>query len=139
MKKIIISPSQVGLFFSFFFLVFLLAGWLCGETRILPMMAPRIPLSGYHLGHGGPVIPVSFPNQPDDEDGSALGVFQPAPNYAVDFHFRPRTGSGVRFLFGQFADDAAEFHFRPALATPVTKRRCAASSDPASALSWIQT
>ena len=58
-------------------------------------MALRIPVWGCfarsRLG-----APLSFPNQPGDVE---LGVFQPAPSGAVDFHFRPRINFGARFRF----------------------------------------
>lgn len=78
------------------------------------------------------MVLVSFPNQPDD---AGLGVFQAAPNCAVDFHFRPLTGFGARFLFFRPVDGA----FRFGLALPVRKHRCVASSDRGAVQKWIPT
>ena len=76
------------------------------------------------------MIPVSFPNQPDDGE---LGVFQAVPNCAVGFHFRPLTGFGARFLFVRPVDGA--FHFDPA--SPAMKHRCVASSGRGAGQKWI--
>lgn len=79
------------------------------------MKAPRIPLSGYRLVPGrDPVIRhrTSFPKVGRDDGHAALGVFQPAPNYAVDYHFRLRTGFGARFLFGRLGSDGCDGRFR---------------------------
>lgn len=79
------------------------------------MKAPRIPLSGYRLVPGrDPVIRhrTSFPKVGRDDGHAALGVFQPAPNYAVDYHFRLRTDFGARFLFGRLGSDGCDGRFR---------------------------
>lgn len=96
------------------------------------MKAPRIPLSGYRLALGrGPVIRhrTSFPKVRRDVGYAALGVFQPAPNYAVDFHFRLRTGFGARFLFGRLGPDGCDGRFRSDALTRVKMRRFFVASD----------
>lgn len=62
---------------------------------------------------------VSFPNRPDDVE---LGVFQTAPNYAVDFHFRPLINFGARYLFSPFVGGG----LRPALALRERRHRSVA-------------
>lgn len=96
------------------------------------MKAPRIPLSGYRLAPGrGPVTRhrTSFPKVRRDVDHAALGVFQPAPNYAVDYHFRLRTGFGARFLFGRRGPDGCDGRFRSDALIRVRMRRFFVASD----------
>lgn len=96
------------------------------------MKAPRIPLSGYRLVLGrGPVIRhrTSFPKVHRGGGHAALGVFQPAPNYAADYHFRLRTGFGARFLFGRPGPDGHDGRFRSDALTRVRMRRFVVASD----------
>lgn len=97
------------------------------------MKAPRIPLSGYRFAPDrGPVIRqrTSFPKVRRDVGHAALGVFQPAPNYAVDYHFRLRTGFGARFLFGRLGPDGCDGRFRSDALTRVRMmRRFSVASD----------
>lgn len=96
------------------------------------MKAPRIPLSGYRHALGrGPVTRhrTSFPKVRRDDGHDALGVFQPALNYAVDYHFRLRTGFGARFLFGRLGPDGCDGRFRSDALTRVRMRRFFVASD----------
>lgn len=96
------------------------------------MKAPRIPLSGYRLvSDRGPVIRhrTSFPKVRRDDGHAALGVFQPAPNHAVDYHFRLRTGFGARFLFGPLGPDGCDGRFRSDAPSRVRMRRFFVASD----------
>lgn len=76
------------------------------------------------------MTPPSFPNRPGDAD---RGVFQTAPNYAVDFHFRPLINFVVRFPSFRFVFGG----LRLALALRERKHRSVAWSDRGAGLRWI--